>query len=73
MELASYILNLLKILDQVTCQGLHDRKFEVLYDDGNSGATTSKKLWIDSHAGSGLVYSSDKSKQMKTHSTCCRE
>ena len=43
MELASYILNL---LDQVTYQGLHDQKFEVLYDDGNSSATTSKNCGL---------------------------
>ena len=52
---------------------MHDQKFEVLYDDGNSGATTSKKLWTDSCAGSGLVYLSDESKQLKTHCTCFRE
>lgn len=29
------------------CQGLFDRKFEILYNDGNAGATTAQKLWTD--------------------------
>lgn len=33
--------------DTVPCQGFFDRKFEILYDDGNAGATTAQKLWTD--------------------------
>jgi hypothetical protein len=32
----------------VPCKGLYDRKFEVLYGDGNAGATTPKSLWVQS-------------------------
>lgn len=33
--------------ETVPCQGLFDRKFEILYSDGNAGATTAQKLWTD--------------------------
>ena len=45
----------------VPCQGLFDRKFEILYSDGNAGATTALKLWTDKHqeGSDGKISTSD--------------
>ena len=33
--------------DEVPCQGLYHRKYEMLHNDGNVGGTSAKKLWAD--------------------------
>ena len=40
------------------CQGLFDRKFEVLYGNGNVGATTAQDLWTDKRheESDGIAY-----------------
>lgn len=48
---------------EVPCKGLFDRKFEPLYDDGNAGATTARKLWIDSRK-SGETYETPDGEQV---------
>ena len=59
--------------DKVPCQGLHDRKYEVLYDDGNAGTTTPRKLWLDSRQKGKLTYKTPDGEQIHTTCECCTE
>ena len=56
------------------CQGLFDRKYEVLYDDGNAGATTAQKLWTDKRqkASDGIICTSDNQKVVVICDCCTR-
>ena len=56
------------------CQGLFDRKFEILYDDGNAGATTAQKLWTDKHQkeSDGIICTSDNQKVVVICDCCTR-
>lgn len=57
---------------EVPCKGLFDRKFEPLYEDGNAGATTARKLWIDSRKN-GETYETPDGEQVCTTCDCCTE
>ena len=56
------------------CQGLFDRKFEILYDDGNAGATTAQKLWTDKRQkeSDGIICTSDNEKVVVICDCCTR-
>ena len=56
------------------CQGLFDRKFEILYDDGNAGATTAQKLWTDKRQkeSDGIICTSDNQKVVVICDCCTR-
>ena len=41
---------LINIGEDVACQGLYDRKYEIVYGDKTAGATTSLTLWKKSRA-----------------------
>ena len=56
-------------LDEVSCQGLYDRKFVVLYEDGNAGVTTSKSLWVHSRSVGECVQSPENEQQVQTACT----
>ena len=56
--------------DEVACQGLFNRKFEILYEDGTAGATTATKLWVDSRK-TGEAYTTPDGEQVYTMCDCC--
>ena len=57
----------------VPCQGLFDRKFEILYSDGNAGATTALKLWTDKHQeGSDGKISTSDNQEVNVICDCCK-
>jgi len=67
------IIYLCKADIEVQCQGLYDRKYKELYDDGNAGATTSKKLWLDSRARNECAVSTDDQIKVQTICNCCED
>ena len=50
-----------KTQDVVPCQGLCDRKYEMLHSDGNAGSTTAQKLWTDKRQeeSDGIICTTD--------------
>ena len=44
----------------------------MLYDDGNAGATTAKKLWVESRK-TGEIVSTPDGKEVHTTCSCCNE
>ena len=55
MAIFSFALSVDVISDEVPCQGLHFRKYEILHHDGKSGGTSAKKLWADNRMLTGCV------------------
>ena len=58
------------IRDEVYCQGLYHRKYEILHHDGNAGGTSAKKLWADSRMLKGYVTHSSGEK-VNVMCKCC--
>ena len=58
--------------DTVPYQGLLDRKFEILYGDGNAGGTMTQKLWTDKHQkeSDGIICTSD-NQELVVICNCC--
>lgn len=56
--------------DTVPCKGLYNRKYEVLYGDGNAGATTPKSLWVQSRKERKCLESPEHG-QILTECSCC--
>ena len=58
--------------DTVPCQGLFDRKFEILYGDGNAGATTAQKLWANKcqEESDGIICTPEDQKVVVTCDCC---
>lgn len=56
------------------CQGLYDRKFEILHGDGNAGATTAQKLWTDKRReeSDGIICTSDDQKVIVICECCTK-
>ena len=67
------IIYLCKADIDIPCQGLYDRKYVELYNDGNAGATTSKKLWLDSRARKECGVFTDDQVEVLTTCSCCED
>ena len=73
-EIDSIVNTLDEVHDTVPCQGLLDRKFEILYGDGNAGGTTAQKLWTDKcqKESHGIICTSDNQKVVVICDCCTK-
>ena len=63
---------LINIGEDVACQGLYDRKYEIVYSDKTAGATASLTLWKKSRATvDELIHHSGE--KIVTVCHCCTE
>jgi len=55
----------------VECDGVYSREYQQFYDDGNSGCTTVKKIWEDSHKKNSESGDNSTEMSIDINCTCC--